>query len=245
VSASTYIRYEVLRTFRNLRFFIFSLVFPLILFLLIAGPNRHAHISVGLVRIPLPLYFMGGMTAFGSMMAVVSTGGRIAAERQIGWNRQLRLTPLRPGPYLLTKVACGYAMAAVSVGLISLAGVSLGVHLTLGQWLTTFGLVFVGLLPFAGMGIAIGHLVSVDSLGPVMGGATSILAMLGGAWGPIASGGFLRALSQAMPSYWLTQAGKSSLEGGWSAKGWLVVVIWSLAMARAAAWAYRRDTKKA
>ena len=39
-TAATYTRYELLRTFRNRRFFIFSLVFPLILYFLIAGPNR-------------------------------------------------------------------------------------------------------------------------------------------------------------------------------------------------------------
>ena len=37
----TYIRYEVLRTIRNRRFLIFSLIFPLILFLAVAGAHRH------------------------------------------------------------------------------------------------------------------------------------------------------------------------------------------------------------
>lgn len=65
-----YARSEVLRTFRNTRFLVFSLVFPLVLFVIIAGPNRHEDI----LGVPIPLYFMGGMTAFGSMMAVVSSG---------------------------------------------------------------------------------------------------------------------------------------------------------------------------
>lgn len=37
---SAYLRYEVLRTFRNRRFLIFSLGFPLLLFLVIGGTNR-------------------------------------------------------------------------------------------------------------------------------------------------------------------------------------------------------------
>jgi len=36
----TYLRYELLRTVRNTRFFIFSLVFPLILFYVVAGANK-------------------------------------------------------------------------------------------------------------------------------------------------------------------------------------------------------------
>ena len=239
---ATYTRFELLRTFRNVRFMIFSLIFPLMLFLLIAGPNRHAKVQ----GIGLPLYFMTGMTAFGTMMAVVSSGGRIAAERQIGWNRQLRLTPLRPNTYLLTKVLCGYALACLSIAVIGGAGILMGVRLDAGQWLTLVALVMVGLIPFGALGIAIGHLVSVDSLGPLMGGLTSILAMLGGAWGPLASGGFLRQVSEAMPSYWLVQAGKTALGGGvWPMKGWIVVAIWSLVFTRLALFAYRRDTQRA
>lgn len=239
---ATYTRFELLRTFRNVRFMVFSLIFPLVLYVLIAGSGRHDKI----LGIPLPLYFMAGMTAFGTMMAIVSTGGRIAAERQIGWNRQLRLTPLRPGTYLVTKVLSGYALAALSILVISVAGVSMGVHLSAGHWVLLVALILIGLVPFAGLGIAIGHLVSVDSLGPLMGGVTSILAMLGGAWGPLGSStSVLRKVSEAMPSYWLVQAGKTALGGGvWPAKGWIVWAIWSLAFARLALWAYRRDTKK-
>lgn len=239
---STYTRYEVLRTLRNVRFFVFSLVFPLILFLVIAGPNRNAEIG----GISLPLYFMAGMIAFGTMMAVVSSGGRIAAERQLGWNRQLRLTPLRPGTYLRAKVLSGYVLAAVSIVVIGTAGLALGVRLGAGGWATMVALVLVGLVPFAGMGIAIGHLVSVDSMGPLMGGLTSILALLGGAWGPIATGGAMEVLSRSLPSYWLVAAGKTAVGGAsWSVQGWLVVGAWSVAMALLAGWAYRRDTARA
>jgi ABC-2 type transport system permease protein len=41
VSATTYVRYELLRTFRNKRFMIFSLGFPLALYYLIAAPTRN------------------------------------------------------------------------------------------------------------------------------------------------------------------------------------------------------------
>ncbi|QXC62907.1 ABC transporter permease [Aquihabitans sp. G128] len=240
--ALTYARYEVLRTFRNTRFFIFSLVFPVVLYLLIAGPNRHEKVS----GIPLPLYFMTGMAAFGTMMAIVSTGGRIAAERQVGWNRQLRLTPLRPSAYFSAKVLCGYGLAAVSILVLYALGIGFGVHLSARAWLTMTGLILVGLVPFAALGIAVGHLVSTDSMGPAMGGITSLLALLGGVWGPIAEHGFLHDLSQAIPSYWLVQAGKVALEGhAWPMKGWVVIGIWSLVLGRVAAWSYRRDTARA
>ena len=34
------------------------------------------------------------------MVAVIAGGARIAAERAVGWNRQLRLTPLSARSYL-------------------------------------------------------------------------------------------------------------------------------------------------
>jgi ABC-2 type transport system permease protein len=40
MTALAYTRFELVRTFRNLRLLIFSLGFPLILFFVIAGPNR-------------------------------------------------------------------------------------------------------------------------------------------------------------------------------------------------------------
>src|SRR5262249_10509626 len=85
-----YTRYELLRTFRNRRFVVFALGFPLVLYLAIALPNRH-ETDLGGSGLSAPLYFMVGLITFGTMNAVLSTGGRIAAERTAGWNRQLRL----------------------------------------------------------------------------------------------------------------------------------------------------------
>jgi hypothetical protein len=47
VRRSTYVRYELVRNFRNRRFFLFIVGFPLVLYLLIAAPNRHEHDLAG------------------------------------------------------------------------------------------------------------------------------------------------------------------------------------------------------
>ena len=93
-----YLRYELLRTVRNRRFFFFSLAFPLILYFLIAGPNRNED-DIGGSGLSAPLYFMVGLAAFGTMNAMLGAGARIAGERSVGWNRQLRITPLPPRTY--------------------------------------------------------------------------------------------------------------------------------------------------
>ena len=67
-------------------------------------------------------------------------------------------------------------------------------------------LILIGLIPFAALGILLGHLLTVDSIGPAMGGGISLLALLGGTWFPIADHGFLHDLAPVLPSYWLVQA---------------------------------------
>src|SRR5580704_13930922 len=114
ITTVVYTKYELLRTFRNRRFFIFSLAFPLILFCVVAGSNRNASIE----GIPFPLYYLAGMVAWGTMGAVVAGGGRISLERQVGWNRQLRITPLSVAAYFRAKVVSSYGMALCSMALL-------------------------------------------------------------------------------------------------------------------------------
>jgi ABC-2 type transport system permease protein len=237
-----YLRYELLRTVRNRRFFLLSLGFPLILFFAVAGPNRHVRDFNG-SGISFPLYYMVGMATFGTMSAMLSCGGRIAAERAVGWNRQLRITPLSPRAYFRVKVITGYMMAIVSLLALYAAGISLGVSLTAGEWLKMTGLILLGLVPFAALGILLGHMLTPDSTGPAMGGGISLLALLGGVYFPLGNRGFLPELAQYIPSYWLVQASHVALGGQpWSTKGWIVMVVWTLVLSGLAARAYRRDT---
>lgn len=241
MSKSTYIRYEVLRTFRNRRFLFFSLGFPLILYVVIASTNRHATVD----DIGFPLYFMAGMVSWGAMLATLSSGSRIALERQVGWTRQIRVTPLKKTTYFAAKVVCGYLMAIVTMIVLYIAGSALGIHLGGGSWLTMTGLLLVGLIPFVLLGIMAGHLLTPESLGPAVGGLGALFAVFGGAWGPIATGGAFLDIVKLIPSYWLVQSGKVAYGGGdWPGQAWIVVAVWSLVVARLAMFAYRRDTAR-
>lgn len=237
---ATYLRYELLRTVRNKRGFVFSLIFPLVFFYLIAGGNRHIELG----GIPFPTYYLAGMASFGTMAAMISVGARIAAERSVGWNRQLRLTPLSVRSYLRAKVLTGYLTALITLALLFVAGSTLGVHLTAKGVVHMTELVIVGLIPFAALGIVVGHLFTPDSMGPVIGGGVSILAFLGGAWGPVGgTAGLLHTVSQSTPTYWLVQAGHTLVGApGWSTHGWIVVAVWTAVLGALAAWAFRRDT---
>jgi ABC-2 type transport system permease protein len=242
MSALIYTRYELLRTLRNRRFFFLALGFPLVLFYLIAGPNRHVQ-NFGGSGIPAPLYYMIGLASFGTMSAMLSCGGRIAAERAVGWNRQLRITPLSPRSYFRAKILTAYMMALLSLLALYAAGATMGVSLQAGDWLKMTGLILIGLVPFGALGILIGHLLTPDSIGPAMGGGISLLALLGGVWFPLGSHSVLHDLAQYLPSYWLVQASHVGLGGhGWGTMGWAVMVAWTVVLTALAARAYRRDT---
>ena len=238
----TYTRYELLRTLRNRRFFFLSLGFPLVLYLLIVSPQRHIQ-DFDLTGLSVALYFMVGMASFGTMSAMLSSGARISAERQAGWNRQLRITPLPPRAYFRTKVLTGYMMASISLLTLFVAGAAMGVSLPADKWIEMTLLILVGLIPFAAGGILLGHLLTPDSIGPAIGGLIALLALLGGSWGPVAGHGFLHGLAQLLPSYWLVQAGHVAAGGrAWSAEGWIVIAVWTVVLAWLAQRAYRRDT---
>jgi ABC-2 type transport system permease protein len=238
--ALAYTRYELLRAFRNRRFFVFSLAFPLVLYLLIAGPNGNEN-DIGGSGIPARLYFMVSLAAFGTMNGVVAAGARIAAERAIGWTRQLRITPLRPSAYIGVKLVTAYVFALLTLAVLYTAGIALGVHIPAHAWVEMTGLLLLGLLPFAALGIALGHLLTTDSLGPVIGGTTALLAFLGGVWFPLGDG-FIGDIGRGLPSYWLVQAGHVGVGGqGWSATGWAVVTGWTVALTVLAVQVYRRD----
>lgn len=242
MSTRSYTRYELLRTLRNRRFFVLSLGFPLVLFFLIAAPQRNNHSLAG-TGISAPLYYMIGMVSFGTMSGMLSAGARIAAERAVGWNRQLRISPLSTRAYLRAKVLTAYMMALLTILVLYASGAALGVSLPAGRWLQMTLLILVALVPFAALGIAAGHMLTPDSIGPAVGGGVGVLAFLGGTWFPIPSSGFLHDVAQILPSYWLVQASHVALGGHpWPAKAWAVIGFWTVVLALLARRAFRHDT---
>jgi ABC-2 type transport system permease protein len=240
-----YLRFELVRTLRNRRVLTLSLIFPILIYTLIAAPNRH-EADISGTGISLPLYFMVGLASFGTMNAVLSSGARIAAERSAGWNRQLRLTPLSTRAYFRAKIATGYVLASVSLLALYAAGLALGVRLPIDRWAYMTLLILIGIAPFAALGIVLGHLLTADSVGAAIGGTTALFAFLGGSWFPITGGGVVADIARQVPSYWVVQASHAGLGNAhpWGAHGWAVIIIWTVVMAALAARAYQRDTKR-
>ena len=238
---TTHVRYDILRMYRVPTTVALTIALPLVVYYAVTPGNRHAHPE----GITFALYFMTGMAAYGAMWAAVAPGARIARDRAGGWTRHTRTTPLRTGTYFASKVVTAYLVAIPALVLLYLAGASLGVRLDATQWLEMTGLLLIGLAPFVVIGIALGHLLTVEAMVPAVGGIVVLFALLGGAFGRLFTSGVGLTIVKLLPSYWLVQAGKSASGGGdWPAEGWIVVAIWIVALVPLAVLAYRRDTSR-
>jgi ABC-2 type transport system permease protein len=243
MTSLTYTRFEVLRNVRNWRFLFLTLAFPLVLYLVVGSENRHAMFN----GTAFPLYFMTAMATLGTMASVVSSAAVIAAERSTGWTRQMRITPLSTRAYFRAKVLCSYLRALLTIAVLCLAGLALGVRLSGGAWLTVVGLLLVGLIPFAVLGILLGHLIRADAAALAVGGIVTLFSLLGGVYGfQVAKSGVLFDIIKGLPSYWLVQAGKTAVGGhGWPAEGWIVIAAWTAVLLPLTVLAYRQDTRRA
>jgi ABC-2 type transport system permease protein len=119
---ATYLALEVKRVVRGARFMIFTVVFPVVIYLIdttLFGSHGGTYAD-GLAIAPS---LMVRMAAFGAMSAALFTGARVALERGSGWQRQLRLTPMSPTSYLFSKVTVSMLVALPTILLVSLVGV--------------------------------------------------------------------------------------------------------------------------
>src|SRR5262249_56827841 len=121
-------------------------------------------------------------------------------------------TPLRPRAYVGTKIAAGYLSALLTIAVLYAAGISLGVRLSAGDWLEMTGLLLLGLVPFAALGIMLGHLLGVEAVGPTIGGLSGRVGFLGGGWFPL-GGGVMRGIADGLPPFWLVPGSHPPLRG--------------------------------
>jgi ABC-2 type transport system permease protein len=237
----TYLRSEIRRTFRNPRYLIFALAMPLILFGAFGAAQSHNHLS----GITVSAYIMVSMATFGAMSTVFSTGGAIAFERAIGWNRQLRITALTGRAYVAGKGFAGFAVAVPSLVLVFLAGALLShVHLSAGRWLLTGVSILLALLPVAALGIWVGYMAKAQSVQAISGGVYSLLSLLGGLWVPVTVfPHWVLDIVKALPIYWVAQAGRQALSGSWVGwEGVAVLAVWTAILGAGAARAYKRNS---
>jgi ABC-2 type transport system permease protein len=239
-----YLLLETRRAYRNKRFLLFTLATPLVLFLVYV----QLYGKGGLGGVSTTAYLMTSMASFGAMTGAMSAGTRIAIERQSGWNRQLRLTPLTPLAYLLGKAAVAMLIAAPAILVVYLTGGLVEhVSLTPMQWLESGLGTWVAIVPFAAIGLVIGYVANPESAQAIFSLCFMTMSLLGGIWVPVEVMPKVMAhIAEVLPSYWLGQIARGPIGAG--GFDWLAVPVllaWTLVFGVVVTRRYRVDTARA
>ncbi|MEU0332717.1 ABC transporter permease [Streptomyces sp. NPDC006193] len=242
------IKLELVRALRNRKFLFFSVIYPSLLFLLIAG-NADGHTEIDGTGLTLPTYMMVSMASFGALTAVLmGNSERIAKERESGWVRQLRLTPLPGRGYVLAKTAGTAVVSLPSIVIVfAVAAAMKDVRLDAWQWLALTGAIWAGSLVFAALGVAIGYLAGGDAVRPITMITYFVLSLLGGLWMPTTTfPRWLQDIAEWLPTHAYAALGRAVEQKQAPHTADLAVLAVSfLLFAGGAAWLYRKDTLKA
>ncbi|HEX3789065.1 MAG TPA: ABC transporter permease [Pseudonocardiaceae bacterium] len=239
-----YLALEARRALRTPRALIFTIVFPVVLFLVYKG--LYGDQKIAGTNVTYTVYLMCSMAAFGSFMAAMNAGARTAVERSVGWQRQLRLTPLTSRGYLLSKAAVGMIVALPPVVLVSLVGAFSGAHLGAAGWVQVVVGVWVATLPFAVLGLLIGQLATAETMQVYTSGAMLLFSLLGGLWIPVTIfPNWLADIAKVLPSYWLADIGQSAALGNHDiGRAVEVLAIWTVVLGFAVVRRYQRDSAR-
>ncbi|MER5947094.1 ABC transporter permease [Streptomyces sp. NPDC001904] len=242
------IRLELVRALRNRKFLFFSVIYPSVLFLLIAGQADSKDIVDG-TGLSLPAFMMVSMASFGALTAVLmGNSERIAKERESGWVRQLRLTTLPGRGYVLAKTASAAVVSLPSIVIVFVvAAVFKDVRFDAWQWAALTGAIWAGSLCFAALGVAIGYIASGDAVRPITMITYFGLSILGGLWMPTTTfPQWLQDIAKWLPTHAYAALGQAiELGDAPHAKDVALIVAYFLLFAGGAAYLYRKDTLKA
>ncbi|MDX3691176.1 ABC transporter permease [Streptomyces europaeiscabiei] len=242
------IKLELTRALRNRKSLFFSVLYPALLFLLIAGSASSTE-KLGDTGLTLPTYMMVSMASFGALTAVLmGNSERIAKEREDGWVRQLRLTTLPGRGYVLAKTASAAVVSLPSIVIVFVvAALAKDVRLDAWHWLALTGGIWAGSLVFAALGVALGYLATGDAVRPITMIVYFGLSMLGGLWMPTTTfPAWLQDIAQWVPTHAYASLGQAIEQSQAPHTKDLVILAVSFALfTGGAAWLYRKDTLKA
>jgi ABC-2 type transport system permease protein len=235
-----YLLLEIKRAVRAGRFLIFTVAFPILMFVFLSGVYGNAGPDSQTV-------LMINMTTWGAFAAALFAGARVAIERDAGWQRQLRLTPLSGRGYLSGKGVVGMCVALPAIVLLPLIGAfGEGVRLDAGQWVQVTLGVWLSVIPLVLLGLLLGQYGTADSMQAITGVLMLVLAMFGGLWVPLdVLPSFFGTIAKILPTYWMNQVGSSAIG---SQEHLLTAVLvlagWTVVLAALVVRRYRRDSAR-
>jgi ABC-2 type transport system permease protein len=240
----TQARFDLLASFRNPRARFFTLIFPIVLLVILAGVFGHGTTFIDGVRIDLSRFYVPGILALSIITAayanlVVS----VASARESGVLKRRRATPVSP-----TILIGGQALATLvtttvmTVVLLVVGRLAYGVSFAPGALAAIACTVVIGTLSFACIAYAVAGLIgSVDAAQPIVQATVMPLYFISGIWIPnsnLSHG--LRSIAAVFPVEHLASAlhlasVHSSVGAALAPRDLLLLAVWGLAAAAVAA----------
>lgn len=248
----TVLKIDLRRLLRNRRTAIFTLVFPVAMYLLVNSSIKNQPLSPGIVA-NVSAYIMVSMALYGAAMASTTGGASVSVERASGWSRQLRLTPLNPLAYVLIKVFCAVLLGLTATTATYLVGrFGGGAVMATTSWLESGLIIIAGSLVFAAFGLFMGYLIPSDNVMQILGPVMALLGFLGGLFqGPVDTTTMVGKIQSFTPIYGLGQIAHwpltRSTAGTLGAFDWWWVVnlvAWGVVFIAGAVWRFRKDTAR-
>ncbi|MDR1265879.1 MAG: ABC transporter permease [Propionibacteriaceae bacterium] len=239
-----FLRLEVIRVLTNVSTLVFCCAMPLGFYLLFGAAYGKDQAGVGNMN-AVVLAMMG---IYGAVMTATAPAYTLPTERVSGWNRQLRLTPLRPLVYVGGKVAA--AVLSSLACLIVLYGVGLALRqaeMPASVWFGTLGIAWLGSLGFAAMGLFIGLVMRKGEPAAVIVPITLVCSFLSDAFQLPVSGRIWDIIQNIVPMGGLVRWSQSLFGPDIATTDWKVwvnVVGWTLIFTFLAALAFSRDSKR-
>jgi ABC-2 type transport system permease protein len=238
-----FLRFEILRTLRNTRFLVMLLAFPVLLYLIYA---KQRGISQGLTVATLLMVSLAVYSGMGS--AMFASGPQLARERQNGWMRQLRISPISTRGWFAAKLA--QSVLLVIPGLVALVALALTyghVHLAAGRLGLLAVVLVLGAVPFCALGLVIGLIFDGQTAQVAQMITLLVLAFLGGIfiqWSSLPHG--MQVLGKLLPSYHLAQLGWNAAAGrALSMTDIAALAAWTAGLAGVAFWRWRQESTAA
>lgn len=234
---------ELRRVLRNRRTVVFSLILPAVM-ILIFGAQSGWQKSAGHGNVAA--YILISIALYGAALTSAAAGAMVALERATGWSRQLRLTPLNPVAYIITKALVALFMGGLAIIMVNAVGIAMGkASMSTGVWIASALLALVCTVTFAALGVFVGYLVPGENAMQILGPGMAALSFLGGVFIPISTyPEVVRDIAYWTPLYGVAEIARAPLthELPWYAI--VNAIVWFGLFVAGAAWRMSKDTAR-
>ncbi|PRQ12134.1 ABC transporter permease [Corynebacterium sp. 13CS0277] len=153
-----YVLREVGRLRNDVSSIFFSIVLPVVFYVLFGSLQNFADEPVGDGNINA--YVMIGMALYAGMVGAVSATAAHAVELASGWRRQLALTPLSTTQLLVGQIASLAVRTVLPVAAVFITGAVAGAQMPTQAWAASFLITTAVALPFGFYGLIVTHLIT-------------------------------------------------------------------------------------